>query len=398
MERNYRKTLLACYLGFITQAIAANFAPLLFLTFHRIFQIPLGKVALVSTSFYFTQLLIDLVCAKFVDRVGYRRCIVLSEIASAVGLAGLAVVPFLFPDPFTGIIICTIIYAIGSGLIEVLVSPIVEACPFDNKAGVMSLLHSFYCWGSVAVIFGSTLFFAVFGIENWRILACIWALIPLYNIYNFATCPIETLVDECKRMSIRQLLGNKLFWILSLLMVCAGASEIAMAQWASAFTESALGVSKTIGDIAGPGCFAIFMGVSRVLYGKYGRKINLKKFMMLSGVLCLFCYLLAGLSRQPLLGLAGCALCGFSVAIMWPGSISISSQTLPLGGTAMFALLALFGDLGGAVGPSIVGSISQSTGDNLQMGVLSGICFPVVLMFCVSCLTRLEHSAKRNHS
>lgn len=337
-------------------------------------------------------MLIDLVCAKFVDKIGYRLCVILSEITSAIGHAGLAVVPFLFPDPFIGIIICTIIYAIGSGLIEVLVSPIVEACPFDNKAGVMSLLHSFYCWGSVAVIFGSTLFFAVFGMENWRILACIWALIPLYNIYNFATCPIETLVDENKRMTIRQLLGNKLFWVLALLMVCAGASEIAMAQWASAFTESALGVSKAVGDIAGPGCFAIFMGISRVFYGKFSKKINLKKFMMLSGVLCLFCYLLAGLSKQPLFGLAACALCGFSVAIMWPGSISISSQTLPLGGTAMFALLALFGDLGGSVGPSIVGTISQSAGDNLQLGVLSGVCFPIVLLLCVFYLSKADRS------
>lgn len=397
MKKNYQKTLNACYLGFITQAIAANFAPLLFLTFHNVFHISLGKVALISTFFYFTQLLVDLVCAKFVDRVGYRICVIASEVTSALGLIGLAVVPFLLPDPFVGIILCAVVYAIGSGLIEVLVSPIVEACPFDNKESVMSLLHSFYCWGSVGVIFGSTIFFAVFGIEHWRILALLWALVPLYNIYNFAVCPIETLVEDGKSMTIHELLSNRLFWVLSLLMVCAGASEIAMAQWASAFTESALGVSKTVGDIAGPGCFAVFMGVSRAFYGKHGEKIDLKKFMVCSGILCLFCYLLAGLSRNPILGLAGCALCGFSVAIMWPGSISISSRTLPLGGTAMFALLALFGDLGGSVGPGIVGSISQHAGDDLHAGVLAGICFPIVLIACVVYLIRLE-STDEHHA
>lgn len=392
MKKNYRKTLLACYLGFITQAIAANFAPLLFLTFHRVFHIPLGKIALISTFFYFTQLLVDLLCAKFVDKIGYRVSVVLSEITSAVGLAGLAVLPFVLPNPFTGILVCTVVYAIGSGLIEVLVSPIVEACPFENKEGTMSLLHSFYCWGSVGVILGSTVFFAVFGLEHWRVLACLWALVPLYNIYNFAVCPIETLVEDGKSMSILELLRSKVFWVLSLLMVCAGASEIAMAQWASAFTESALGVSKTVGDIAGPGCFAVSMGICRVFYGKYGEKIELKQFMIVSGILCLACYLVAGLAASPMIGLAGCALCGFSVGIMWPGSISISSRTLPLGGTAMFALLALAGDLGGSLGPSIVGMISQHTGDNLKAGVLSGIVFPLVLLLCVFYLKRTEPS------
>ena len=390
MEKRYQKTLIACYLGFITQAIAANFAPLLFITFHKTYHIPLGKIALISTFFYFTQLLVDLACAKFVDKIGYRTSVVLSEIASALGLAGLAVLPSILPDPFVGIIFCTIVYAIGSGLIDVLVSPIIEACPFENKEGTMSLLHSFYCWGAVCVILVSTIFFAVFGLDNWKILACIWALIPLYNIYNFATCPIETLVEEGKSMTMKELFQNKLFWILSLLMVCAGASEIAMAQWASAFAESALGVSKSVGDIAGPGCFAVLMGTSRVFYGKYGEKIELKKFMVISGALCLFCYLLAGLSNSPALGLAGCALCGFSVGIMWPGSISISSKTMPLGGTALFALLALSGDLGGSLGPGFIGMISQNAGDNLKIGILAGICFPIVLLICVFYLMKRE--------
>lgn len=381
--KNYGRTKLACYLGFITQAISANFAPLLFLTFYRDFGISYANLALISTCFFFTQLVVDLICAKFVDRIGYRKSIILAEITSGAGLFGLALLPDLLPSPFAGILCCTVIYAIGSGLIEVLCSPIIEACPFENKEGTMNLLHSFYCWGSVGVILGSTIFFAFFGIQSWRILTCLWALVPLYNIYNFATCPIEPLVEDGKGMTILQLFRKKIFWLLIVLMVCAGASELAMAQWASAFAESALHVSKTVGDLAGPCGFAIAMGISRVLYSRLGEKVDLTVFMIFSGLLCLGCYLLASLAGIPVLGLIGCIVCGFSVGIMWPGSISISSTILPAGGTAMFALLALAGDLGGALGPAIVGNVSQSAGENLQMGVLAGIGFPIVLVVSV---------------
>ena len=283
-------------------------------------------IAFISTAFFFTQLLIDLFCAKYVDKIGYRKSVVASEILSAAGLIGLAFLPSLLPDPYVGILISVIIYAMGSGLIEVLVSPIVEACPFDNKDSVMSLLHSFYCWGSVGVILLSTIFFAIFGIENWRILSCIWALIPLCNTFNFICCPIESLTEEGEGFSIRQLFHIPIFWIALILMVCAGASEISMAQWASAYVESALGISKNIGDIIGPCLFAIMMGISRFFYGKYGEKLDLMKFMIASGILCLICYLLAALAPLPFLNLVGCSLCGFSVGIMWPGTISIASQ------------------------------------------------------------------------
>ena len=379
-DNKYRKTLIACYLAFITQAITANFAPLLFLTFHKSLGIPLGKVALVSTAFYFTQLLVDVFCAKFVDRIGYRVCAVASEVASAAGLICLAVLPSLLPDPFIGIIISVIIYAIGSGLIEVLASPIVEACPFDHKEAVMSLLHSFYCWGSVGVILLSTVFFAVFGIENWRWLACIWALIPLLNVYNFASCPIERLVEDGKGMTIRTLFKTPMFFLGIVLMVCAGAAEMSMAQWASAFVESALGISKTLGDLIGPCLFAVTMGISRVIYGKYGSKIELTKYMLGSGALCLVCYILSALSLNPVICLIGCTLCGFSVGIMWPGTISILSKRLPAGGTAMFALLAMAGDLGGAFGPWLVGITSQLKNDDLKNGMLIACVFPIVLI------------------
>ncbi len=383
MKDKYRKTLTACYLGFITQAIAANFAPLLFLTFHKSFGIPLGKVALISTAFFFTQLIVDVICAKYVDRIGYRAAVVASEVTSALGLVGLAFLPNIMPDPFVGIIISVIIYAIGSGLIEVLVSPIVEACPFEHKEAVMSLLHSFYCWGSVGVILLSTAFFAVFGVENWRWLACIWALVPVYNIFNFAVCPIERLVEDGQGMTGKELFKTPMFLLGIVLMVCAGASELSMAQWASAFAESALGLSKTMGDLVGPCLFAVSMGISRLIYGRKGDRIELTGYMLGSGVLCLGCYLLAALSNSPVFSLAGCIVCGFSVGIMWPGTISILSKRLPAGGTAMFAFLAMAGDLGGSLGPGIVGFVTQSCDDNLKAGMLTGAAFPLILVLAV---------------
>ena len=382
-KKNYRKTQLACYLGFVTQAICANFLPLLYLTYHKIYSISFSKLALISTCFFFTQLVVDFICAGVVDKLGYRVCTIAAEITSGLGLAGLAFLPDLLPSAFVGIIICVIIYAIGSGLTEVLVSPIIEACPFENKDAMMSILHSFYCWGWVFVVLGSTAFFVICGIDHWRILALIWAFLPLYNVYNFATCPIEPLVKEGKSMTMSELFKTKTFWIFIVLMVCAGSSELAMAQWASAFSESALHMPKTVGDLAGPCGFAVLMGISRSLYGKFGEKVDLTKIMLVSGIMCFVCYFLAGLSGIPLLGLLGCAACGFFVAILWPGTISIASKILPTGGTAMFAILALAGDLGGAAGPAIVGTISQKATDNLQAGLLGGIVFPFVLVICL---------------
>ncbi len=378
-NHNYKKTKLACYLGFVTQAISANFLPLLFLTMHRSYGLSYADLALIPLAFFLTQLVVDLLCAKFVDRIGYRICIVISQILSGVGLLGLAFIPALSPHPFFGILACVITYAIGSGLLEVLGSPIIEACPFEDKAGMMSLLHSFFCWGCVGTILGSTVFFLLFGTENWRILACIWAVVPLYNIYNFATCPIEPIVREGESMTIADLLKTKLFWMFIVLMVCAGASEISMSQWASAFAESSLGVNKAVGDLLGPCGFAVLMGLSRVWYAKYGERVELTGFMIASGALCLGSYLLAALAKWPVMGLVGCMLCGFSVGIMWPGSLSISSARLQKGGTAMFALLALSGDLGGAVGPAIVGYVSNRAGENIRAGILAGIFFPILL-------------------
>ncbi len=389
-EKNiYNKTIVACFVGYIVQAIVNNFVPLLFLTFQRTYGIPLEQITLLVTFNFGIQLLVDLIAVKVVDRIGYRVCMVTAHICSAAGLALLAILPELLPIPFLGILLAVMLYAIGGGLLEVLVSPVVEACPSDNKEQAMSMLHSFYCWGHVGVVMLSTLFFSVCGIQNWKILALVWALIPLANAVVFTKVPIATLLEEGEQsMNLRELFCSKLFWLLLVMMICAGASEQAVSQWASTFVEQALGISKTLGDLAGPMTFAICMGLSRVFYGKYGDKICLNRFMSGSCILCICAYLGIALLPIPMLGLVACALCGLSVGIMWPGTFSKAAAALPKGGTAMFALLALGGDLGCSGGPTLVGMVSFLMGDNLKSGILAGIIFPVLLLLGVLYLQR----------
>ncbi len=380
IRRNYSHTIYASYLGYITQAIVNNFAPLLFLTFIGEFNLTMEKITLITTINFAVQLLVDAVAARVVDRIGYRPCIVVAHVFAAVGLAGLALFPMMMP-PFAGILLAVVLYAIGGGIIEVLISPIVEACPTERKAAVMSLLHSFYCWGHVFLVVVSTAFFAVFGIGSWRILACLWALVPLINVAYFLLVPLAPVVGEgTKQLSFGELFRSKVFWVLMVMMVCAGASEQAMSQWASAFAEKGLGVTKTMGDLMGPCAFAVFMGTARALYGKFEAKIPLKGFMIASCMLCMGCYLLAALCAQPLLALVGCAACGFSVGIFWPGTFSTAAVALPGGGTAMYALMALAGDLGCSGGPTVVGMVSGAAGGSLQSGLLVAIVFPVMML------------------
>ncbi len=381
-SNDYGKTKLACYLGFITQAIVANFPPLLFIAFHREYNIPIASLALIPAVFYIVQLITDFLCAKF-KNIDYRKSIIASAITATLGLAGLAFLPELFPNPLIGILICVCIYAVGSGLIEVLCSPIIEACPFPNKESMMSLLHSFYCWGAVGVIVGSTLFFTFFGLDNWRLLACLWALIPLYNIINFATCPIDPIVQDAEGMSISQLITKQTFWPFLLLMVAAGASESTMAQWTSAFAEASLGIDKTIGDLVGPCGFAFSMGLGRLWYAKKGHKFDLSAYMTWAGIMTFAAYLTASLSPVPFASLVGCMISGLAVGIMWPGSISLTSATMPGGGTALFALLALAGDLGGTLGPSLVGLCAEVSNNDIQSGILAASIFPVMLVLCL---------------
>ena len=392
---NCMQTIYACFIGYIVQAIVNNFVPLLFVTFQNNYYISLERITFLITLNFIIQLFVDLLSAFFIDRIGYRISILIAHILSAAGLILLTVLPEVFPSPYTGLVIAVIIYAIGGGLLEVLVSPIIEACPTDNKEKAMSLLHSFYCWGAVGTILVSTVFFLLFGIGNWKWLAVIFALIPAINIINFATCPIESLVEEGQGMGIRKLFSNPMFLIAIVMMVCSGASELAMAQWASAYAESALGFSKAVGDIAGPCMFAVTMGISRVLFGKAGDKMKLNRFMIGSGILCFVCYLLASFSENPIIGLAGCIVCGFSVGIMWPGTISISSKAFPTGGTAMFALLAMAGDLGGSIGPAIVGRVADMFGGSIHVGMRIGLLFPITLCFMLFLFNIMNHDANK---
>ena len=381
MKDKYQKTMYACFAGYIVQAIVNNFVPLLFLTFESSYNIPLSQITMLITFNFGIQLIVDLLSTKFVDRIGYRVSIVMAHVFAAGGLIGLVVLPDLLPNAFAGLLIAVVIYAIGGGLIEVLISPIMESCPTENKEKAMSLLHSFYCWGHVGVVLLSTLFFKLCGIENWKILALIWAVIPIVNGIVFCKAPIASLIEDGETgMSLRDLCRNQMFWILMLMMVCAGASEQAVSQWASTFAEQGLGVTKTIGDLAGPMAFAILMGSARAFYGKFGEKIDLDKFMMGSSLLCVIAYLCISLSPSPLISLVGCAVCGLSVGIMWPGTFSKASATLKNGGTAMFALLALAGDVGCSGGPTLAGLVSGACGNNLHMGILAAIVFPVLML------------------
>ena len=380
MKPNYKTTIFACFVGYIVQAIVNNFVPLLFITFQHDYQIPLTQITLLVTINFGVQLTVDLLSTLFVDKIGYRTSIVIAQIFSAAGLLMLTFMPEIM-DPFAGILISVIVYAIGGGIIEVLISPIMESCPTDNKEKAMSLLHSFYCWGHVGVVLISTLFFAILGIENWRILAASWAIVPIINGIIFLKTPIAPLLsaDE-KGMTLPELFKNKIFWLLMVMMLCAGASEQAVSQWASAFAEQGLGISKAAGDLAGPMAFAICMGASRAIYGKYGDKLDLEKFMMASTMLCVASYLLISLVPSPMLSLIGCAICGLSVGIMWPGTFSKAAISLKTGGTAMFALLALAGDLGCSSGPTLVGFVSDAASGNMKLGILAGIVFPAVML------------------
>lgn len=394
MKDKYQNTMYACFVGYIVQAIVNNFVPLLFLTFESSYGIPLSQITMLITFNFGIQLLVDLLSAKFVDKIGYRVSIVMAHIFAALGLAGLVVLPDLLPKAFAGLLIAVVVYAIGGGLIEVLISPIMESCPSENKEKAMSLLHSFYCWGHVGVVLLSTLFFWFFGIANWKILALLWVIIPVCNGILFCKVPIAPLIEEGETgMSLRELCKNRIFWILMLMMMCAGASEQAVSQWASTFAEQGLGVSKTIGDLAGPMSFAILMGSARAFYGKFGDRIDLDKFMQASSLLCIVSYLCISLSPSPLFSLIGCSLCGLSVGIMWPGTFSKASAALRNGGTAMFALLALAGDVGCSGGPTLVGFATGLASDDLKKGILAGIIFPILLIVGIVSLKKAKRYA-----
>ncbi len=381
MDNGYRRTLRACYTGYIVQAVVNNFAPLLFVTFHTTYQIPMSSITLLITLNFLLQLGVDVLSAAFVDRIGYRSAMLLAHGAAACGLAGLAVLPELLPAPFVGLLLSVAVYALGGGLLEVLLSPIVEALPTENKEKTMSLLHSFYCWGVVAVVLVSTAFFALFGVENWKIMALIWALLPLCNLFVFRAVPLCSLNQAAEEgIPFRRLVGMPMFWLLLVLMACAGASEQSVSQWASTFAEQGLGVDKLVGDLAGPMLFAVCMGLARLLYGLWGERMNLNRAMAASTLLCVASYGVISLPPQPALSLIGCGVCGFSVGVLWPGTFSIAAAALRGGGTALFAFLALAGDLGCSLGPTFAGLVASRMGNDLKLGILSAVIFPLLLL------------------
>ncbi|GAA0244333.1 hypothetical protein GCM10008922_01840 [Faecalicatena contorta] len=378
MMKSYKKTIYACYTGYITQAIVNNLGPLLFLTFQNQFDISVERIGFLITLNFGVQLVVDLLAAKYVDRIGYRISIVAAHIMASAGLLGMGLFPFVMPDPYLGLLAAIVLNGIGGGLIEVLISPIVEAAPSGEKEKAMSLLHSFYCFGQVGVVILSTLGFKIFGMEHWNYLPVIWAVVPFVNIFLFTKVPIRTLVEEDERLPVRKLFSMKMFWVFVLMMLCAGASEQAMSQWASYFAESSLQVSKTMGDLLGPCAFAALMGASRVFYGKCGDKIPLEKFILGSSILCIISYLFAVFMPVPVLSLLGCAMCGLSVGIMWPGTFSIAARECNRGGTAMFAFFALAGDAGCMAGPGLTGVVAEQFPRwGLKAGLLFAIVFPV---------------------
>ena len=384
MENSCRRTILACYIGYIVQAIVNNFVPLLLVMFERTYQIPLAKITLLITINFCIQLAVDLLSAWFLDRIGYRAAILLSHIASAAGLVLLTILPDVLPDAFTGLLIAVTVYAIGGGLLEVIVSPVMESCPTQNKEQHMSLLHSFYCWGHMGVVLLSTAFFALFGIGHWKLLALLWALVPVANAIFFAGAPLYPIHAEGDQaLSLHALVKSRVFWLFMLMMLCAGASEQAVSQWSSAFAEQGLGVSKTVGDLAGPMAFAAMMGVSRLIFGKYGEKLNLNRYMAACTALCIGAYLCIVFVPSAVLSLLGCAVCGFAVGIFWPGTFSRASASIRGGGTQMFALLALAGDLGCAGGPTLAGLVSDACGGALRAGILAAIIFPLLMLLCM---------------
>ena len=386
----YKHTERACFVGYIVQAVVNNFVPLLFLTFQAQFGIPLSQVTALITLNFLLQLAVDGASVFFIDRIGYRASALLAHGFAALGLIFLAVLPSVLPSAFAGLLIAVTFYALGGGLLEVIISPIVEACPSEHKAKTMSLLHSFYCWGSAGVVVLSTLFLAVFGSGSWRVLALIWALLPVANGLFFLKTPLAPLVEEGEKgMTAGELFRSKMFWVILLMMVCAGASEQAVSQWASTFAEKGLGVSKALGDLTGPTVFSLLMGLSRLIYGKRGDKMDLTRTMLGCCGLCIVAYLLIGLTRSPLAGLLGVGLCGFSVGIFWPGTFSTAAASLRRGGTALFALMALAGDLGCSAGPTVAGAVAGALGDDLRAGILCGLAFPLLMTVGVLLMKRL---------
>lgn len=397
LKLNANHTKLAGFIGYLTQSLIVNFPPLLFLTFIETYNISFASVTSLIAISFTAQLLTDAFAAKFAHKFNVRATVVLAHILAIVGITGYAYMPRLFPS-FVGLTVCTILSAIGAGLVEVMISPIVEACPTDGKSAAMSFLHSFYSWGQVAVIILSTVFFKLIGIEHWQILACLWAIIPAIGAIAFSVVPIYSLAGDApevqKSKQIKNSKYKKLFAVFFILMFCSGAAEMALNQWASAFAEKGLNVSKATGDLLGPCAFAILMGLARIFHGKFSEKINLIKFILASSVLCTISYIIAALSPWPVFALVGCALCGLSVGIMWPGVYSLAAVNMPNISMRTYAVLALGGDIGCMLGPTVAGWFAGFFGDDLTPAFLLSCIYPVTMIIILLVFSKGWNSGK----
>lgn len=391
---SYKGTAAACYIGYVTQAAIVNMPPLLFIIFSTRFGIALDKISLLITVNFATQMLVDLLSSKFLPLIGYRTAAVLAHVFGTAGLIAMGVLPFAMPA-YPALVIAFLLMALGGGLDEVLISPIIDAIPSDNKAGRMSFLHSFYCWGAVAVILFTTIFNFLLPDDLWYVIPLLWAVLPLSAVALFAVVPIP-LNEEESGGNIRKLFGTGLFWLMLALMLCGGAAEQAIAQWASLFTETGLGVSKAVGDVLGAGLFAALMGVTRLLYGLFGQKLPLRETLMGCAVVNVAGLLITSLADNPVFALVGCALCGISIGLAWPGALSLASQRVHGGGTAMFALLALGGDIGCTTGPLVVGVLGSHAdvlSSPLKSGILYAVAFPVLMLVILLAVRRAPKQA-----
>lgn len=409
--QNFKSTVFACYRGYITQGIVNNLSPLFFVLFQNKFGISYSLISALILCNFVTQVITDMLSVKYVDRIGYRKSAVFAHALAFLGLVMQGALPNVLPAPYVGLVLATIVNGVGGGLIEVIISPIVDSCPGDAKASAMSLLHSFYCWGQVGVVLITTLLLRLIGEDLWFIIPILWSLLPLYNLFRFLKVPLMPTVPEEEKTPLKTLFTSKIFLVALLLMLCAGASELAMSQWSSLFAERALGVTKVIGDLLGPCLFAVFMGIGRTIYGVWGEKIHLTGAMVFCAALCILCYLGTALFENPWLSLLSCALCGFSVSLMWPGTFSLTSAAYPKGGTAMFGILAVLGDVGCSVGPALMGAVSGAVSGNaniaasfpnltadqlgLKSGMLFSAVFPAFILIGVLLLTRFHKAANK---
>ncbi len=416
MTLRYKHTKISCYLGYITQAVVNNLAPLLFVTFQRNFGISLSKLGSLIVVNFVIQIAVDMLSAQIIHRIGMRGTCILAHIVSASGLVLLGLLPLIMNNTYAGLLISLACCATGGGLIEVVISPVTQAIPSDNKASQMALLHSFYSWGQVAVVLLSTLYFTTVGIDNWFLLPIIFAIIPLLNIFLFMKVPLATLVEDGKEMKISSLLKTNILWLMLLFMICSGASEMVISQWSSLLAELGLGVSKTIGDILGPCLFAFLMGLSRMLFGLKVTDKSLMPSLMICAFGCVLSFAIVAFSRVPMLSLIGCGLSGFFVGVMWPGIYSLSASLVPYGGASMFILLAFAGDIGCSSGAGLVGYVSDivkrtgnsifkeivSFSDSTQLGLKTGIIismvFPFVLFVGILILIRHTRIRKAENS